>query len=217
MRRRGRCSNAPPGQSRTSGSRSGVDLPAAVGRRKQAGEKMNTHQLGSDPRPERCRLIAPRRPWRHRVPWAALAVLVAIGARPGRGERGHAAGLGPVLHAAGEPGPVSARDDPARAAGDAQRADADRGRGRLPADVPHDQRHRPAGGGGHDRDGADLAGARPAAPRLLPDLLRQPHPELRALLHAPGRQQRRRDERSDRANHDEPVAAAGLGRRDIRL
>ena len=37
---------------------------------------MNTHQLRSDPRPERCRLIAPRRPWRHRVPWAALAVLV---------------------------------------------------------------------------------------------------------------------------------------------
>ena len=37
---------------------------------------MNTHQLGSDPRPERCRLIAPRRPSRHRVPSAALAVLV---------------------------------------------------------------------------------------------------------------------------------------------
>ena len=37
---------------------------------------MNTHQLGSDARPERCRLIAPRRPWRHRVRWAALAVLV---------------------------------------------------------------------------------------------------------------------------------------------
>ena len=58
--------------------------------------------------------------------------------RPGGGRRGHRAGVRSVLHAAGEPRPVSARDDPARAAGDDERSAADRDRGRLPVDVRHD-------------------------------------------------------------------------------
>ena len=49
------------------------------------------------------------------------------------------------------------------------------------------QRHRPPGRGGDDGDGSDLAGGGPAAACLLPDLLRQPDPQLRAVIHAAGR------------------------------
>ena len=135
-----------------------------------------------------------------------------------RCDRGHSSpsGPGPVLHTAAEPGCPPARGCAALPSGRGRWCRPAAGAGRLPAAVPDHRRHWRSGRRRRHSADPHLPRSQAAQAGLLPDLLRQPHPQLRAVVHDARRQQRRQHPAA-RVGIHRTGTPAGLGRRRPRL